>query len=81
MRVQLFALLLLFAVSVTGLMLTLSNMFMAGKFYYWITTTHAVTVMLWLLFLHTLLALHFLVFLHFVFGILLCLRLPLSSLW
>ncbi len=44
-------LLLLFAVSVTGLMLTLSNMFMAGKFYYWITTTHAVTVMLWLLFL------------------------------
>ena len=44
-------LVLLFAVSVTGLMLTLSNMFMAGKFYYWITTTHAVTVMLWLLFL------------------------------
>ncbi len=44
-------LLLLFAVSVTGLMLTISNMFMAGKFYYWITTTHAVTVMLWLLFL------------------------------
>ncbi|HWG85375.1 MAG TPA: hypothetical protein VNT60_07850 [Deinococcales bacterium] len=42
---------LLFAVSVTGLMLTVSNMFMAGKFYYWITTTHAVTVMLWLLFL------------------------------
>jgi hypothetical protein len=26
-------------------------MFMAGKFYYWITTTHALTVMLWLLFL------------------------------
>jgi hypothetical protein len=44
-------LLLLFAVSTTGLMLTVSNMFMAGKFYYWITTTHAVTVMLWLLFL------------------------------
>jgi nitrate reductase gamma subunit len=44
-------LVLLFAVSVTGLMLTVSNMFMAGKFYYWITTTHAVTVMLWLLFL------------------------------
>jgi hypothetical protein len=39
----------LFAVSVTGLMLTVSNMFMEGKFYYWITTTHAVTVMLWLL--------------------------------
>jgi hypothetical protein len=44
-------LVLLFAVSVTGLMLTVSNMFMAGKFYYWITTTHALTVMLWLLFL------------------------------
>ncbi|HEY9900753.1 MAG TPA: hypothetical protein V6D00_16355 [Pantanalinema sp.] len=44
-------LVLLFAVSVTGLMLTVSNMGMAGKFYYWITTTHAVTVMLWLLFL------------------------------
>jgi hypothetical protein len=44
-------LLLLFAVSVTGLMLTVSNLWMAGKFYYWITTTHAVTVMLWLLFL------------------------------
>ena len=44
-------LVLLFAVSVTGLLLTVSNMFMAGKFYYWITTTHAVTVMLWLLFL------------------------------
>jgi hypothetical protein len=42
---------LLFAVSVTGLLLTVSNMFMEGKFYYWITTTHAVTVMLWLLFL------------------------------
>ena len=42
---------LLFAVSVTGLMLTVSNMFMAGKFYYWITTTHAVSVMVWLLFL------------------------------
>jgi hypothetical protein len=39
----------LFAVSITGLMLTVSNMFMEGKFYYWITTTHAVTVMLWLL--------------------------------
>jgi hypothetical protein len=44
-------LLLLFAVSITGLLLTVSNMFMEGKFYYWITTTHAVTVMLWLLFL------------------------------
>ncbi|GEM46291.1 respiratory nitrate reductase subunit gamma [Deinococcus cellulosilyticus] len=44
-------LILLFAVSVTGMMLTVSNMFMEGKFYYWITTTHAVTVMLWLLYL------------------------------
>jgi hypothetical protein len=44
-------LVMLFAVSITGLMLTVSNMFMEGKFYYWITTTHAVTVMLWLLFL------------------------------
>jgi hypothetical protein len=42
---------LLFAVSMTGLMLTLSNMLMQGKFYYWITTTHAVTVFLWLFFL------------------------------
>lgn len=42
---------LLFAVSVTGLMLTVSNMYMEGKFYYWITTTHAATVMLWLMFL------------------------------
>ncbi|GEM49567.1 respiratory nitrate reductase subunit gamma [Deinococcus cellulosilyticus] len=44
-------LILLFAVCVTGMMLTISNMFMEGKFYYWITTTHAVTVMLWLLYL------------------------------
>ena len=44
-------LVLLFAVCVTGMMLTVSNMFMEGKFYYWITTTHAVTVMLWLLYL------------------------------
>ncbi|EYB67229.1 hypothetical protein DEIPH_ctg046orf0022 [Deinococcus phoenicis] len=44
-------LVLLFAVSVTGMMLTVSNMFLEGKFYYWITTTHAVTVMLWLLYL------------------------------
>ncbi|GGJ35539.1 MFS transporter [Deinococcus roseus] len=44
-------LILLFAVCITGIMLTLSNMFMEGKFYYWITTTHAMTVMLWLLYL------------------------------
>ena len=44
-------LILLFAVSVTGMMLTASNMFLEGKFYYWITTTHAVTVYLWLLYL------------------------------
>lgn len=44
-------LILLFAVCVTGMMLTVSNMFLEGKFYYWITTTHAVTVMLWLLYL------------------------------
>lgn len=44
-------LILLFAVCVTGMMLTVSNMFLHGKFYYWITTTHAVTVMLWLLYL------------------------------
>lgn len=44
-------LVLLFAVCVTGMALTLSNMFLEGKFYYWITTTHAVTVMLWLLYL------------------------------
>lgn len=42
---------LLFFVSVTGLMLTVSNMFMDGKFYPWITTTHAASVMLWLMFL------------------------------
>lgn len=44
-------LVLLFAVCVTGMALTLSNMFLGGKFYYWITTTHAVTVMLWLMYL------------------------------
>lgn len=44
-------LILLFAVCITGMMLTISNMFMAGKFYYWITTTHAAAVMLWLLYL------------------------------
>lgn len=44
-------LILLFAVCVTGIALTISNMFLEGKFYYWITTTHAVTVMLWLLYL------------------------------
>ena len=44
-------LILLFAVCITGMMLTVSNMFLEGKFYYWITTTHAVTVMLWLLYL------------------------------
>ncbi|HEX2864285.1 MAG TPA: hypothetical protein VHN99_06930 [Deinococcales bacterium] len=48
---DLIPLFLLFAVSVTGLLLTVSNTFMAGKFYYFLTTTHAVTVMLWLLFL------------------------------
>ena len=48
---DLMPLFLLFAVSVTGLLLTVSNTFMAGKFYYFLTTTHAVTVMLWLLFL------------------------------
>lgn len=44
-------LVLLFAVCITGMALTISNMFLEGKFYYWITTTHAVSVMLWLLYL------------------------------
>ncbi|SEJ55136.1 hypothetical protein SAMN04488058_11086 [Deinococcus reticulitermitis] len=48
---DLMPLVLLFAVSVTGMFLTVSNMFIEGKFYYFLTTIHAVTVYLWLLYL------------------------------
>jgi hypothetical protein len=41
----------LFAVSVTGLMLTASNLWMQGRFYTFLTTTHALTVILGLLYI------------------------------
>ena len=41
----------LFAVSVTGLMLTVSNLYMEGRFYTFLTTTHALTVILGLMYI------------------------------
>lgn len=41
----------LFAVSVTGLMLTASNMWLDGRFYTFITTVHALTVILGLMYI------------------------------
>ncbi len=41
----------LFAVSVTGLMLTASNLWLEGRFYTFLTTTHALTVILGLMYL------------------------------
>ena len=41
----------LFAVSVTGLMLTVSTLWMGGRFYTFLTTTHALTVILGLMYL------------------------------
>lgn len=41
----------LFAVSVTGLMLTVSNLWLEGRFYTFITTTHALTVILGLMYI------------------------------
>lgn len=41
----------LFAVSVTGLMLTASNLWMAGRFYTFLTTVHALTVILGLMYI------------------------------
>ena len=41
----------LFAVSVTGLMLTASNLWLEGRFYTFITTTHALTVILGLMYI------------------------------
>ncbi|MCL4293066.1 MAG: MFS transporter [Acidimicrobiia bacterium] len=40
----------LFAVSVTGIMLTVSNLWMEGRFYTFITTLHALTVILGLMY-------------------------------
>lgn len=41
----------LFAVSITGLMLTVSSLWMEGRFYTFLTTTHALTVILGLLYI------------------------------
>ena len=41
----------LFAVSVTGLMLTVSTLWMGGRFYTFLTTTHALTVILGLMYI------------------------------
>lgn len=41
----------LFAVSVTGLLLTASNLWMAGRFYTFLTTIHALTVILGLMYI------------------------------
>jgi hypothetical protein len=41
----------LFAVSITGLMLTASNLWMAGRFYTFLTTVHALTVILGLMYI------------------------------
>jgi hypothetical protein len=41
----------LFAVSVTGLMLTASNLWMEGRFYTFLTTVHALTVILGLMYI------------------------------
>lgn len=41
----------LFAISVTGLMLTASNLWLQGRFYTFLTTTHALTVILGLMYL------------------------------
>jgi hypothetical protein len=41
----------LFAVSVTGLMLTASNLWMDGRFYTFLTTVHALTVILGLMYI------------------------------
>lgn len=41
----------LFAVSVTGLMLTVSNLYLEGRFYTFLTTTHALTVILGLMYI------------------------------
>jgi hypothetical protein len=41
----------LFAVSVTGLLLTASNLWMEGRFYTFLTTTHALTVILGLMYI------------------------------
>lgn len=41
----------LFAVSITGLMLTASNLWLEGRFYTFITTTHALTVILGLMYI------------------------------
>ncbi len=46
-----FALAGLFAVSVTGLMLTASNLWLEGRFYSFITTVHALTVILGLMYI------------------------------
>ncbi|MEX0665754.1 MAG: MFS transporter [Acidimicrobiia bacterium] len=41
----------LFAVSITGLMLTVSSLWMDGRFYTFLTTTHALTVILGLMYI------------------------------
>ena len=41
----------LFAVSVTGLLLTLSNLYLEGRFYSFLTTIHALTVILGLMYI------------------------------
>jgi hypothetical protein len=41
----------LFAVSITGLMLTASNLWMGGRFYTFLTTVHALTVILGLMYI------------------------------
>lgn len=41
----------LFAVSITGLMLTASNLWLEGRFYTFLTTTHALTVILGLMYI------------------------------
>jgi hypothetical protein len=41
----------LFAVSITGLMLTVSSLWMQGRFYTFLTTTHALTVILGLMYI------------------------------
>jgi hypothetical protein len=41
----------LFAVSVTGLMLTASNLWIEGRFYSFLTTIHALTVILGLMYI------------------------------
>src|SRR5262249_36182964 len=41
----------LFAVSITGLMLTASNLWMEGRFYTFLTTVHALTVILGLMYI------------------------------